>query len=209
MGRGLGDPPLNFAIDKSSNKSNKEHSSSSGKGSDKHSTKQHGHSHDHGHDHSDGHKDHDKHDEDCGQVRHVHRLDGQCGHRAIIHQPKDGGAHIDFVIGNRVECYHGIEPLGKNFDSVWPSKYNCADFDESCSNKCGSTRLNETLSRVDNTNHTNPVTSPVPKIIQLSDINLQDPEWNYDVTGSIDGGVMGLFKLGRERSDSNQSHLTL
>jgi hypothetical protein len=202
MGRGLGDPPLNFAIDKSSNKSNKEHSSSSGKGSDNGSTKQHGHSHAHGHDHSHGHKDHDKHDEDCGQVRHVHRLDGQCGHKAIIHQPKNGGAHIDFVIGNKVECYHGIEPLGNNFDSVWPSRYNCTDFDENCSNKCESTRLNEALSKEDSTNSE-------PKIIQLSDINLQDPEWNYDVTGSIDGGVMGLFKLGRERSDSNQSHLTL
>jgi hypothetical protein len=195
MGRGLGDPPLNFAIDKLPNKSNKEHSSSSGKGSDNHSTKHHDHSHDHGHDHSHDHKDHDKHDEDCGPVRHVHRLDGQCGHKAIIHQPKDGGAHIDFVIGNTVECYHGIEPLGKNFDSVWPSKYNCTDFDESCSNKCGSTKLNESLSR------------SVPKIIQLKDINLQDPEWNYDVTGSIDGGVMGLFKLGRERSDSNLSSM--
>ena len=36
-----------------------------------------------------------------------------------------------------------------------------------------------------------------PKIIQLSDINLQDPEWNYDVSGSNnDGGVVGLLKLG-------------
>jgi hypothetical protein len=30
---------------------------------------------------------------------------------------------------------------------------------------------------------------------------LHDPEWNFDVNGSIDGGVTGLFKLGEMSDD--------
>eukprot|EP00980_Cylindrotheca_fusiformis_P026071 scaffold15305_cov126-Cylindrotheca_fusiformis.AAC.9 len=120
--------------------------------------------------------------------RHVHRLDGQCGHKAIIHHPKDGIAHIDFVIGQVVECYHGIETVGKQ--SVWPSKYKCRDL-ENCSQKCDSSTVGATdaLSKIQ------------PKTIPLSEINMQDPEWNFDVNGSIDGGVTGLFKLGEISDD--------
>jgi hypothetical protein len=182
--RGIVDPPMHFengeAVDKSDGKnaSSEIHGSENG----------HNHGHDN-HDHNHAHAGL----EGC-EVTHVHRLDGQCGHKAIIHQPKDGSAHIDFVIGNRVECYHGIEPLGKKFDSVWPSRYKCKDYGENCSEKCAknSLRITETLKKAEAS------PSIEPKIIHLSDINLQDPEWNYDVNGSIDGGVMGLFKLGGE-----------
>ena len=123
---------------------------------------------------------------------HVHRLDGQCGHKAIIHQPKEGTPHIDFVIGDKVECYDGVVPLGQNIDSIWPSRFKCADVEDCCSNKCGrnNSAMNEALDKGDSL-------LTEPKIIQLSDINLQDPEWNYDVSGSNnDGGVVGLLKLG-------------
>jgi len=47
-----------------------------------------------------------------------------------------------------------------------------------------------------------------PKIIPLSEINLQDPEWNYDVNGSIDGGVMGLFKLGERQGGDDMDNIS-
>lgn len=144
------------------------------------------HSHSHSHDHHDDGKsvkvsDSESHSHDHS-TRHLHRLDGQCGHKAIIHNPKDGVAHIDFVIGKTIECYHGIQPIGKNNESVWPSKYKCKEID-SCSKQCAKLNPSEPI--------------PEPKVIPLSDINLQDPEWNCDITGtSLDGGLMGLFKLG-------------
>ena len=156
--------------------------------------------HDHGHSHS--HQDEEKSEEGsrhgCGDGRHVHRLEGKCGHKAIIHQPKDGTAHIDFVIGSKVECYHGIEPLGKNSNSVWPSRYRCEDLDGSCSNLCerDSSRVTGAVARDPKD------TNVQPKTIQLSEINLADPEWNVDLNGSIDGTLVGLFKLGERGDDS-------
>jgi hypothetical protein len=47
-----------------------------------------------------------------------------------------------------------------------------------------------------------------PKIIPLSEINLHDPEWNYDVNGSIDGGVMGLFKLGERQGGEDMDNIS-
>jgi hypothetical protein len=125
--------------------------------------------------------------------RHVHRLNGQCGHKAIIHHPKDGVAHIDFVIGQVVECYHGIEPVGKK--SIWPSKYRCKEL-ENCSHKCDASHgnISDALRKIQ-------AGRPQPKTIPLSEINLHDPEWNFDVNGSIDGGVTGLFKLGEMSDD--------
>jgi hypothetical protein len=148
-----------------------------------HSSRNHNHS---GHSHSHGKT------EDGEESRHIHRLDGQCGHKAIIHHPKDGVAHIDFVIGQVVECYHGIEPSGNK--TIWPSKYKCKDI-EDCSNK-GNKDVDITTSLMDFDSE-----KQEPKIIPLSDINLQDPEWNFDVGGSIDGGVSGLFKLGEMTDD--------
>ncbi len=143
------------------------------------------------HDHDQGHDDHNHNHSENGEKkdycsgsdsRHLHRIDGQCGHKAIIHKPKDGYAHIDFVVGDKVECYLGIEPLGKSSDTVWPSRYKCKEAGEH--GNCGSENFKGISEIV------------VPRIFDLSEINLQDPEWNYDVSGSIDGGVAGLFRLG-------------
>jgi hypothetical protein len=144
------------------------------------------------HSHSHGHTSHDGGTKcaavDCDS-RHVHRIDGQCGHKAIIHKPKDGYAHIDFVVGDKVECYHGIEPFGKNGDTAWPSRYRCRE--AGAHGHCGSERFKDLSDEV-----------PIPKIIELSTINLQDPEWNYDMSGSIDGGVAGLFRLSEKTEDA-------
>jgi hypothetical protein len=150
------------------------------------------------HDHHHHHHDHDKDDSPFG--RHIHRLEGKCGHKAIIHQPKDGPAHIDFVIGDIVECYHGIEPVGTSFNSLWPSQYKCEDLEGSCSNKCASN-----ISQVDEATKALAMNVPMPepKIIPLSDINIADPEWNLDFNGSIDGSLMGLFKLGGRGDDNS------
>ena len=145
--------------------------------------------HDHDHDHG-GHSNHERGEKKCGEdcdYRHIHRIDGQCGHKAIIHKPKDGNAHIDFVVGDKVECYHGIEPLGKSFDAAWPSRYKCREAGDH--GNCGSENFKGISEII------------IPKIFDLSEINLQDPEWNYDVTGSIDGGVAGLFRLGAKSDD--------
>jgi hypothetical protein len=160
--------------------SNKNGSSSTTQEKSQHSQHSHDHEHQghsHSHDHCDG--------------RHVHRLEGKCGHKAIIHQPKDGPAHIDFVVGSNVECYHGIEST----KSLWPSKYKCADFEEACGQKCG------TFTQISR-NFTEDSGRPrlmEPKSISLSEINLLDPEWN-ELNGPIDETLMGLFKLG-ERGD--------
>jgi hypothetical protein len=161
---------------------NQNHNSSSSTTQEKsqhtHQEQQHSHVHDHqehshSHDHCDG--------------RHVHRLEGKCGHKAIIHQPKDGPAHIDFVVGSKVECYHGIEPT----KSLWPSKYKCAEFEQACGQRCdSSTQLSRNF-----TDDSAKRQHIEPRSISLADINLTDPEWN-DMNGSIDGSLMGLFKLG-------------
>jgi hypothetical protein len=167
----------------------------------------HAHNHGHGHSHTHTHK-HNKNNKNSnedgksggGEIceeTHIHRLDGQCGHKAIIHQPKDGVAHIDFVIGNNVECYNGCEPIGKNFHSIWPSKYKCSDYAENCHTNCARSNkaAHDKLEQMSTSSG-----GGTPKIIPLAEINLQDPEWNYDVNG-FDGGVMGLFKLGERHED--------
>lgn len=73
--------------------------------------------------------DHNESNEGCcgPDGRHVHRLDGKCGHQAIIHQPKGAAPHVDFVVNGRVECYEGITPPGPCI--MWPSRYNCDQLD--------------------------------------------------------------------------------
>ena len=152
--------------------------------------------HESGHDHvhssaNIGPKSEDEdHDSSSCDAQHLHRL-ADCGHKPIIHQPKDGPAHIDFVVNDQVECYLGLEsvPFGRSINSAWPSKYKCKEVDESCAKACGKNVLEATESG-----------GSEPKILKLSDINLQDPEWNYDAHDAVDGGVMGLFKLGGDGS---------
>jgi hypothetical protein len=178
----VGDPPTNPKVGNNDSESDDASHDSDG--------------HDHGHDHDDDDDDvgganeiSAQHDSSKCDARHVHRL-GQCGHRAIIHQPKDGAAHIDFIVNDQVECYSGLNsvPLGTSVDSAWPSKYKCKEVEESGTNACG-----KNIPGADTASESG---GSEPKILRLSEINLQDPEWNYDASGYVDGGVMGLFKLG-------------
>ena len=131
--------------------------------------------------------------------RHIHRLEGRCGHRAILHQPADGSAHIDFVVGNKIECYHGVEPLSSNPSSqdessnikIWPSKYQCKDL--SCENKCRDGEI-ESKTKGHTHRHSECMVVGDPKILDLGDIDLDGKEWNSDFSNG--DTVLGLFKLG-------------
>ena len=155
--------------------------------------------HDHNHDHATTNNG-SEHDSAKCDARHMHRI-GECGHRAIIHQPKDGTApHIDFIVNDRVECYSGQDSMslaGKSLDSAWPSKYKCKEVEESsCAKACGK---NVPSSKFENGwAHLEPLV-PEPKVFKLSDIiDTEDPEWTFDANEDVDGGVLGLFKLGRD-----------
>eukprot|EP00977_Amphora_coffeiformis_P002267 scaffold426_cov219-Amphora_coffeaeformis.AAC.29 len=131
--------------------------------------------------------EHECHTEDG---RHIHRIE-KCGHKAILHQPKDGEAHIDFVVGDKVECYEGVSTQGGN--SKWPSQYPCF--------KCEPESFGE-LSDADP--HQQQQTSPkqnAPKVLDLSAIDLDTSEWNVDF---VDGTLQGLVRLG-EGSRSAES----
>lgn len=55
--------------------------------------------------------------------RHFHRLEGKCGHQAIVHKPPGGNPHIDFVVNNKVECYEGCNPM-MDYSAFWPSSFS-------------------------------------------------------------------------------------
>jgi len=66
----------------------------------------------------------------CFQGRHVHRLDGKCGHKAVVHHPAgDDRPHVDFIVNGKVECFRnasGIKSADGN-EALWPSKFSCDD----------------------------------------------------------------------------------
>eukprot|EP00536_Pseudo-nitzschia_multiseries_P006047 jgi/Psemu1/324181/estExt_fgenesh1_pg.C_1240026 len=147
--------------------------------------------------------------------RHMHRI-GECGHKAIIHKPKDGAPHIDFIVNDQIECYQGQDSMSLagsswagrseksySIDSIWPSKYRCKEVVEdnagggksSCSKMFG----HPNSEGPSNWAHLEPYMQE-PKLFKLSDINASDPEWSLDATEDVDGGVMGLFELGRDPS---------
>jgi hypothetical protein len=153
----------------------------------------HGHSHEHNH-----HGDNEGTEQVGGDCyldgRHIHRLEGKCGHKAILHQPADGPSHIDFLVGNKVECYQGVKPMAP-FNSanigVWPSKYKCDDLN--CPDTCNDKMMNDH-------NHSDGDCASVtnPRILDLQDIDLDSKEWNSNIftNGQIDETLLGLFKLG-------------
>ena len=126
------------------------------------------------------------HGRDCHTAdgRHIHRLE-KCGHKAILHQPKDGEAHIDFVVGDKVECYEGIP---KDEDTKWPSQYPC----ENCDQQVPRDRSDSVLAP--------PGTAP--KILDLKSIDLQGNEWNIDF---VDETLNGLVRLGEGDMQGNNS----
>jgi len=139
---------------------------------------------------------HSQESNDCAfdPGRHVHRLEGKCGHKAILHQPAQGMAHIDFVVGDKVECYQGIQPAGSTNAAsigVWPSKYKCHDL--SCQSQC----QDEIVNHKHSTECTSQSSS---KIYELQDIDLASKEWNSDFDGQFDQSVLGLFKLGEKEA---------
>jgi len=156
-----------------------------------HSDHGHEHGHSHGHNHGTA--------EDGGDCymdgRHIHRLEGKCGHKAILHQPLNGTAHIDFLVGNKVECYqhsHPIAPTNTTNISVWPSKYKCGEM-EGCSAQSACNEMTAPH------NHSEGSCSSVvsPRILELHDIDFDGKEWNSDFAdGQIDETLLGLFKLG-------------
>lgn len=132
----------------------------------------------------------------CLDGRHVHRLEGKCGHRAIIHQPPDGPAHVDFLVDGKVECYQDMQPL-KNSEGLWPSRFECDELsctsgpdhldhsnvcvEEQCKNDCIAAKKDD------------------PKLLDISDINLEGKEWTFDFSNMPNGmgdetllGLMGL-----------------
>ena len=157
------------------------------------------HNHNHGHSHSEHNEEHNDsgsgtHDRATCDARHMHRL-GDCGHRAIIHQPKDGVPHIDFIVNGQIECYGGNESVSvKSMDSAWPSKFRCKDLDDcsakSCAKNCGKSVASTSSDWF----------LPEPKVFKLSEIDTGDNEWTLDTNEDTDDGVMGLFKLGKEAS---------
>ena len=131
------------------------------------------------------------HDHGCGLDggRHIHRLEGKCGHKAILHQPPNGNAHIDFVIGNQVECYHGVKPIVPQDSSnggIWPSRYKCQDL------SCSDNYCTEMACDHKNTKECPPAVDP--KTVDMNDIDFDGKEWNSDFTN--DASLAGLFKLG-------------
>jgi hypothetical protein len=154
---------------------------------------------DHAHDHSskystnEGYGDtSNEHDRGCFGGRHVHSLEGKCGHKAIIHQPDGIPAHIDFVVNGKVECYAGINPIGTN-KALWPSRYNCEQLEcpTDCPAKAPCECDSDCPTRVDTD----------PKEFHLSEINFDDKEWDQNFFANNAGNedsLAGLMQLGSE-----------
>lgn len=164
-------------------------------------TQTHAHSHAHQHEHEHAHSqssDNDREKRQCLHSRHFHRLEGKCGHKAIVHKPAGGNPHIDFVVNGKVECYEGCEPM-KDSASFWPStlrnreadnlqnqndngEVNNVDQGQQCEENCK-------LPAVD------------PKVLDLKDLDFNGGEWYFnseeDHSKSCDDipAMWNLFKL--------------
>lgn len=129
--------------------------------------------------------------------RHVHRLSGKCGHKAIIHQPQGRPAHIDFVVDGKIECYEGIKPVGpRGQGAMWPSLYKCSDLacptdPEKQHAACGSDSCCD--------DHvSDEVHNAHPKQLSLTDVDFDGKEWNVDFFAydGQDDTLLGLIKVG-------------
>lgn len=133
--------------------------------------------------------------------RHIHRLEGKCGHIPILHQPVGGTPHIDFVIGNRVECYQGVQPLSQ--DLLWPSTYSCEYL--SCPETCRDDMRPKKLKDHEHTPAECMVGSD-PIILDLSELDLDGNEWNLDVANGET--LLGLFRLGDSQLSEGQNAMS-
>lgn len=117
-----------------------------------------------------------------GQEQHVHDLD-KCSHKPILHHPKDGESHIDFVVGDKVECYQGVSSQER---PKWPSLISCDKCEhEHAPKETGSS-------------------GKAPRVLELKDLDLQGNEWNTD----FDDTWSGLVRLG-ETGASDMSATSL
>lgn len=134
--------------------------------------------------------------------RHMHRLMGRCGHQAIVHYPSGGRPHVDFIVGDRIECYQNVSPTnlptnGDGGETVWPSRYKCIE-----------------LQHVDGCDGFNrdpfdveciPVLPDdlTPSLLDTSAWENVD-EWNFDfLEGSSDEMLLGLIELGKVVKGTN------
>mmetsp|Transcript_15185 Transcript_15185/g.33228 ORF Transcript_15185/g.33228 Transcript_15185/m.33228 type:complete len:557 (+) Transcript_15185:183-1853(+) len=149
----------------------------------------------------------DKHHHDHHQhysQKHVHRLGAKSGGRPILHQPKNGPAHIDFVVGDKVECYGNTQPIQCRIGGVpaiWPSQFRCDELNCVDREKCvdAAAVVEEKCTVVDDAEKKKPGKA---KVIDLNDIDLTSNEWNSDVN---DEALMGLFGLGAGGKESTSS----
>jgi hypothetical protein len=151
-----------------------------------------------------GHQHRHANESECGlDGRHVHRLEGKCGHKAILHKMPDGSAHIDFVVGDKVECYHSVQPArsgngGNRLSDMWPSKYLCEDLN--CPKHCN----NQALQHQQHGNDCQTLTAS--KILDLESIDLDGKEWSTDFTNDDTNSLRALLNLGD--SDIGRSRTT-
>jgi hypothetical protein len=125
--------------------------------------------------------------------RHIHRLGGKCGHIPILHQPAGGLPHIDFVVGDQVECYQGIQALSQ--DLLWPSSFCCEDL--SCPDSCKEDAIPPKNCTKDHEHkHAECIIGGDPKVFDLNELNLDGAEWNLDFANG--DSLMGLFKLAEQ-----------
>ena len=126
---------------------------------------------------------------------HMHRR-GKCGHKAILHRPPGKPAHIDFIVGNVIECYEGIKPVGPCGEgAMWPSAFSCEEIacpEDSVTHTkvCGSD-LCEADNREAMPGHRR------PRQLSLSDIDFLGSEENTDffLPHGDDDVLLGLLKL--------------
>jgi hypothetical protein len=123
--------------------------------------------------------------------RHIHRLGGKCGHIPILHQPAGGLPHIDFVVGDQVECYQGIQALSQ--DLLWPSSFCCEDL--SCPDSCKEDVIPPKPKDHEH-KHAECIIGGDPKVFDLNELNLDGVEWNLDFANG--DSLMGLFKLAEQ-----------
>ena len=154
------------------------------------------HSNDHGGDSSQSTQTHLHRSISDSSGRHIHKLEGKCGHRAILHQPKGGTPHIDFVVGDKVECYGDVRPSPDAPNNHWPSQYRCDELDCTTADLCSKARAEDPQS----SSGGDGIRSNKAKVLDLSSVDLTTPEWSLDFNDDV---LMGLFRLGDKGSDKS------
>lgn len=127
--------------------------------------------------------------------RHMHRR-GKCGHKAILHRPPGKPAHIDFVVGDMIECFEGIKPVGPSGEgAMWPSGFLCEEIGSPEDPVpqdvvCGSS-LNDSDSEKAKPRHRH------PRQLLMSDNDFLGPDGSDDffLPHGDDDVLLGLLKL--------------